>query len=477
MSPTGTHGDDARNGGRDERRSGGNQGARPQGGRGGVNRQTGPSSGGERGAGGYQGRNDRAQSSGGERAPYRGNSERPHQGGERPPYRGNSDRQQGGERAPYRGNSDRPSGGAERKPWAKDGERAERPRQDGDRKPWGNATQRGGSPNRAGAPRDAGKKLWTREGAPARGDRDARVVEEEMTEEQRMQRELRSVRPRHDDPELPDDVTSQDLDRIARNELKTLSKDNAEAVGRHLAMAARVIDADPELAHRHVMSAARRAGRIAVVRESLAITAYATGDFALALRELRTYRRISGSNDQLPLMVDSERGVGRPDRALELGRSVERASLPASVQVALAIAMSGARLDLGETEAALSELEIPQLDPKTAFSYSAELFAAYAEVLEELGREDEAELWTERAERADAAVSGASDADETIEILEIEDDEFDGEEFEDDEQDTDAVIEPVEIPGVATGSTTGASLTDGEHDGQQGQDAEASPRG
>ncbi|MBG6059940.1 hypothetical protein RCH16_003364 [Cryobacterium sp. MP_M5] len=275
-----------------------------------------------------------------------------------------------------------------------------------------------------------------------------------------MQRELRSVRPRHDDPELPDDITSQDLDRIARNELKTLSKDNAEAVGRHLAMAARVIDEDPELAHRHVMSAARRAGRIAVVRESLAITAYATGDFALALRELRTYRRISGSNDQLPLMVDSERGVGRPDRALELGRSVDRATLPASVQVALAIAMSGARLDLGETEAALSELEIPQLDPKTAFSYSAELFAAYAEVLEELGREDEAELWTERAERADAAVSGASDADETIEILEIEDDEFDDEEFDDDEQDTDGE--------VSTSSTTG----DDEE-----QDAEASPRG
>ncbi len=314
-----------------------------------------------------------------------------------------------------------------------------------------------------------------------------------MTEEQRMQRELRSVRPRHDDPELPDDVTSQDLDRIARNELKTLSKDNAEAVGRHLAMAARVIDEDPELAHRHVMSAARRAGRIAVVRESLAITAYATGDFALALRELRTYRRISGSNDQLPLMVDSERGVGRPDRALELGRSVDRATLPASVQVALAIAMSGARLDLGEAEAALSELEIPQLDPKTAFSYSAELFSAYAEVLAELGREDEAELWTERADRADAAVSGASDGDETIEILEIEDDEFEDEEFEDDEQDTDVVIEgdaviaAVEIGGVLTGSTTentttsDDSNTEGEQtaddEGRQGQDAEASPRG
>ena len=284
------------------------------------------------------------------------------------------------------------------------------------------ATQRGGNPNRAGAPRDAGKKLWTKDGAPARNDRDARVVEEEMTEEQRMQRELRSVRPRHDDPELPDDISANDLDRIARNELKTLTKENAETVGRHLAMAARVIDDNPELAHQHVMSAARRAGRIGVVRESLAITAYATGDFALALRELRTYRRISGSNDQLALMVDSERGVGRPDRALELGRSVDRKTLPAGVQVSLAIAMSGARLDLGETDAALGELEIPQLDPNTAFSYSPELFVAYAEVLNELGREEEAELWLERAERADAALGSSGDIDETVEILEIEED-------------------------------------------------------
>jgi hypothetical protein len=248
-----------------------------------------------------------------------------------------------------------------------------------------------------------------------------------MTEEQRMQRELRPVRARHDDPELPDDVSDKDLDRIARNELKTLTKDNAEWVAKHLAMAARLIESDPQQAHAHVVSAARRAGRIAVVRESLAITAYAVGDFALALRELRTYRRISGSNDQLALMVDSERGVGRPDRALELGRSVDRSTLPPAVQVSLAIAMSGARLDLGETDAALTELEIPQLDPKTAFSYSPELFSAYADVLEELGRTDEAETWYERASRADAALGNTEDDDETIEILEIE------EEFADDE--------------------------------------------
>lgn len=249
-----------------------------------------------------------------------------------------------------------------------------------------------------------------------------------MTEEQRMQRELRPVRARHDDPELPDDISDKDLDRVARNELKTLTKDNAEWVAKHLAMAARLIESDPEQAHKHVISAARRAGRIAVVRESLAITAYAVGDFALALRELRTYRRISGSNDQIALMVDSERGVGRPDRALELGRSVDRSTIPAAVQVALAIAMSGARLDLGQPEVALGELEIPQLDPNTAFSYSAELFAAYAEVLQELGREDEARQWIERASRANAAFGESTDEDETIEILEIEEDE----EYDDD---------------------------------------------
>ncbi|WP_231946932.1 hypothetical protein [Leifsonia sp. 21MFCrub1.1] len=187
-------------------------------------------------------------------------------------------------------------------------------------------------------------------------------------------------------------------------------------------MASRLIEDDPELAHQHALSAARRAGRVAVVRETLAITAYAIGDFALALRELRTYRRISGSNDQLPLMVDSERGVGRPDRALELGRSVDRSTLPADVQVSLAIAMSGARLDLGQPEAALAELEIPQLDPTRAFSYSADLFHAYAEVLDDLGRDGDATRWRELAQRAEEAFDQANPTDEleTIDVIEEE---------------------------------------------------------
>lgn len=226
------------------------------------------------------------------------------------------------------------------------------------------------------------------------------------------------------DPELPEDITARSLDAAARNQLKTLSKENAEAVARHLAMAARLIDDDPHRAHEHALAATRRAGRVAVVRETAAITAYAIGDFALALRELRTYRRISGRDDQIALMVDSERGVGKPDRALEVGRSVDRASLSPDVRAQLAIAMSGARLDRGETERALRELDIPELDPDRAFPWSPDLFSARAEVLEELGRGEEADQWRIRAQIAADALAAASGAEawETVIVEEIDDD-------------------------------------------------------
>ncbi|MCU1529568.1 MAG: hypothetical protein JWP75_3331 [Frondihabitans sp.] len=218
------------------------------------------------------------------------------------------------------------------------------------------------------------------------------------------------------------------MDKVARAELKTLSKENADFVARHLIMAGELIEEDPQLAHQHAQAAGRRAGRIAVVRETIAITAYALEDYALTLRELRTYRRISGRNDQLPLMVDSERGLERADRALELGRSVDPATLDVAVRVSLAIAMSGARLDLGQTDGALRELEIPQLDRTRAYSYSPDLFDAYATVLEELHREKDAGEWRALAQRARAALNTLDTEEdrETVEIVEEEITGFDG---------------------------------------------------
>ncbi|MEV8170682.1 hypothetical protein [Microbacterium sp. NPDC077486] len=238
-------------------------------------------------------------------------------------------------------------------------------------------------------------------------------------------------------------------------------------------MASRLIDEDPTLAHEHALAASRRAGRIAIVRETLGITAYATGDFALALRELRTYRRISGKDDQIALMVDSERGIGRPDRALETGRAVDRSALTTPVRVALAIAMSGARLDQGDLELALGELEIPELDPDRAFEWSPALFAARAAVLEDLGRTDEAEFWAHRAEVAAEALGVDEAGDEELYVedglvedefseehaVSVEDVVSDKEEYSADDTDSDTVSEEEEASDAETGDDSSSSDT------------------
>ncbi|WP_426302930.1 hypothetical protein [Arthrobacter sp. R-11] len=169
-------------------------------------------------------------------------------------------------------------------------------------------------------------------------------------------------------------------------------------------MAGRLMDIDPELSFQHALAASRRGGRLAVVREAVGLTAYAAGHYGEALREFRTYRRISGSNVHLPVMADCERGLGRPDRALDVVRSPEAQDLDAPGKVELAIVASGARADLGQLDAAVAELEIPQLDINRAFSYSPRLFRAYAEALTAAGRGEEASRWERQAVVAEDAL-------------------------------------------------------------------------
>ena len=245
------------------------------------------------------------------------------------------------------------------------------------------------------------------EGPIGRGQR----TESERPEwQKRVQREKQVEKS----PLVPSEITPEDLDISVRVQLKTLTAENAEMVARHLAMVSLLMNQDPELAHKHALAASRRAGRLAVVHETLGLTAYATGDFALAIRELQTHRRLSGSNDQLPILVDAERGMGRPKKALELVSGVDRSKLAVGIRINLAIALSGARLDLGDAKLALEELEIPELSPKTVFPQSPLLFASYAECLRELGRDGEE--WDKLAERAEKAL--ANQGEERFELIE-----------------------------------------------------------
>ena len=245
------------------------------------------------------------------------------------------------------------------------------------------------------------------EGPIGRGERTDKERPEWQTRVQRVKSEEKS-------PLVPSEITPEDLDFSVRVQLKTLTAENAEMVARHLAMVSLLIEDDPQLAHKHALAASRRAGRLAIVHETVGITAYASGDFALAIRELLTHRRLSGSNDQLPLIVDSERGLGRPERALEAVVGIDRGKLSTGVRINLAIALSGARLDLGQTELALQELEIPELNPKRVFEQSPLLFRSYAECLRELGRDGDS--WDELGDRAEKAL--AEHGEEVFELFE-----------------------------------------------------------
>lgn len=242
-------------------------------------------------------------------------------------------------------------------------------------------------------------------------------------------RDLRSAnRPdRERSPDIDEDVTGDELDRITKRQIKTLESRNAEWVSKHLVMAGRLIDDEPQLAFEHALAASRRGGRLAAVREAVGLTAYAAGNYAEALREFRTFRRISGSNIHLPIMADCERGLGKPERALESALSDEAATLDTAGQVELAIVVAGARGDMSQPEAALAALEIPQLDRNRAFSFSPRLFRAYADALDALGRAEEAGKWNRQALVAEDALGiGVAAEPEIIDLAGDDEDGFEG---------------------------------------------------
>jgi tetratricopeptide (TPR) repeat protein len=235
-------------------------------------------------------------------------------------------------------------------------------------------------------------------------------------------------------PELPEDVSMRQLDKEARERLRGLSKDNAEWVGSHLVMAGRLIDADPELAYEHAQAAVSRGGRVDVVREAAGLTAYRTGRYAEALRELRTVRRLNGSSEHLPIMADCERGLGRPERAVALAASDEARSLDGDGRTELAIVVSGARSDLGEHDAALAVLDrIPPAERQG--DLGVRVVQARAVALEAAGRESEAAALLARVDPAALArVNGVVEDDEEVVVF----DAFDEDADDEDEAEADA---------------------------------------
>ena len=254
---------------------------------------------------------------------------------------------------------------------------------------------RGGSGDRLGATRNVSTG---REASDPRGFRATPL-----------ERDQSRIRPRIFEPDIPEEVTGEELEKSVRAELLSLSAENAKVVARHLVCINIHMDSDPELAHKHGIAAAHHAGRLAVVRESAGYAAYRAGHYEIALKELRAAHRISGDVSMWPVMADCERGMGRPLKALNLAGSDEVKRLAKPEEIEMRIVASGARRDLGELDAAVITLTCKELKTETE-DWAVRLRYAYADALATAGRGDEAREWFAKCAEIDHEES--TDADE-----------------------------------------------------------------
>jgi tetratricopeptide (TPR) repeat protein len=292
----------------------------------------------------------------------------------------------------------------------------------------------GGAGNRAGRPdRPSGYSSRPRPGT----DRD-RPVGSDRPDRDRQERRRDDRRGgAFDPPRIPESITEDQLSREVRDELGGLPGDLAAVVGRYLVAAE--LATVPEVAYGYAQAARHLAARIGVVREVSGITAYKTGRWAEALAELRAARRLTGRGEHLPLMADSERALGRLDRALELVHGDDAKRLPRASQIELRIVESGIRRDQGLADAAVLALQVPELTDGKQRPWSARLFYAYGDALLAAGRTEAAREAFSRAVVADEdeqtdALARLDELD-GISVADLEDDEDEDEDEGDDSED------------------------------------------
>ncbi len=334
-------------------------------------------------------------------------------GGERPDggFRG-GDRREGG----FRGGDRREGGfrgGDRREGGFRGGERREGGFRGGERRDGGFRGERreGGFQDRESA-RGAGGFAERRDGGFRRGaderggDRRGGGFRDDRDGERRFGRRAdgpgSAEEGRTEAPALPDEIVATDLDKDVRAELLSLAKPVAETVARHLVATGQLIDEDPAEALAHALAARRLASRIAAVREAVGLAAYHAGEWQSAIAELRTYHRMSGAQSHLAVIADSERALGRPERAIDLFRGADQEKLDPAVAIELLIVAAGARGDLGQRDAAVAMLQVPELTTDAVQPWTARLRYAYADALLAVGRRTEAREWFSRAAEVDA---------------------------------------------------------------------------
>jgi tetratricopeptide (TPR) repeat protein len=252
------------------------------------------------------------------------------------------------------------------------------------------------------------------------------------------------------------------LDPAIRRELRSLAKLTAETVSGQLVAAGMLLESDPQAALAHARAARRIASRVSSVREANGLAAYAAGEYAEALAELRAHRRMSGLSLHIPVMADSERALGRPDKALALLDEAPLGELPAAARAELLLVRSGAYRDLNQLQDALSSLEVSELDSPVIKPWTVRLWYGYAEALLGVNREAEAREWFGAVAAVDDGTTDAAERFENDDDVEAEASEVpvvasDADNVAQDEASAEPVVDGIDTEAVTVDEVTGVA--------------------
>lgn len=271
-------------------------------------------------------------------------------------------------------------------------------------KPLDHRSGQGAAPRSGSPPARAERRPASQPGAKPAGATDWRKPRPQERAGENAARDLRQVQP-------PAGADPNNLDPEVRQALRSLVPATADRVAAHLVAVGELLYSDPDAALEQARAARAFASRIGVVREAAGLAAYAAGEWHEALAELRAERRLTGSSVHLPVMADCERGLGRPERALELSQSPDLRMVDEAGRVEMLIVASGARRDLNQADAAVVVLQSANLDRDKPRPWSARLWYAYAEALLAAGRRSEAREWFDAVTGVD---DGETDAEERL---------------------------------------------------------------
>ena len=150
--------------------------------------------------------------------------------------------------------------------------------------------------------------------------------------------------------------------------------------------------------------------RVAAVRELIGLSAYRLGRWDEALRELRTYRRMSGDASHLPIEMDVLRALERPDDVEKAWKELQRVGGDRFTMSEGRVVFASYLLDLDRPKDAWRVVGPKSLTKDPSEPDLREWFVA-ARVAARLGDMGTARRLYERVQKADPAFPGLDELD------------------------------------------------------------------